>query len=107
MRVLRDGDSQPMIAAVLAPGQQKSIGINDLHYVLGHAHEGILRATAKDMGTKVTGNLGVCGGCASAKGIKASVAKSTECRAKRPLERLFADLTGPKSPSVGGQGTAS
>ena len=51
-----------MIAAVLAPGQQKSIDINDLHYALGHAHEGIVRATAKDMGTKVTGTLGFCGG---------------------------------------------
>ena len=30
-RVPRDGDFQPMIAAVLAPGQQKSIDINDLH----------------------------------------------------------------------------
>ena len=74
----------------------------DLHYALGHAHEGILRATAKDMSTKVTGTLGFCGGCASAKGIKTSVPKSTECKAKRPLERLFADLTGPKTPSVGG-----
>ena len=69
-----------MIAAVLAPGQQKSIDINDLHYALGHAHEGILRTTAKDMGTKVTGTLRFCGGCANAKGLKASVPKSTRQR---------------------------
>ena len=51
-RVPRDGDSQPMIAAVLAPDQQKSIDTNDLHYALGYAHEGILRATTKDMGKR-------------------------------------------------------
>ena len=46
-----------MAAAVLRPGATTSADINDLHVSLGHAHEGNLRETAKQMGIRVTGTL--------------------------------------------------
>ena len=83
-----------MAAAILRPGATTSADINDLHVSLGHAHEGNLRESEKQMGIRVTGTLVPCSECAAAKGIRRSVSRSTARRATRPLELLYGDLSG-------------
>ena len=91
-----------MAAAVLRPGATTSADINDLHVSLGHAHEGNLRETAKQMGIRVTGTLVPCSECAAAKGIRRSISRSTVRRATKPLELLYGDLSGAMPASTGG-----
>ena len=91
-----------MAAAVLRPGAATSADINDLHISLGHAHEGNLSETAKQMGIRVTGTLVPCSECAAAKGIRRSVSRSTARRATKPLELLYGDLSGAMPASTGG-----
>ena len=91
-----------MVAAVMRPGRQRSMNINDMSYSLGHANDAALRETAKQLRLKLTGHRQYCSGCGEAKAIRATVPKTTSFRAARPLERLFGDLTGPFSPSAGG-----
>ena len=89
-------------AAVLRPGATTSTDINDLHVSLGHAHEGNLRETAKQMGIRVTGTLVPCSECAAAKGIRRSISRSTARRATKLLELLYGDLSGAMPASTGG-----
>ena len=91
-----------MAAAVLRPGATTSADRNDLHVSLGHAHEGNLRETAKQMGVRVTGTLVPCSECAAAKGIRRSFSRSTARRATKPLELLYGDLSGAMPASTGG-----
>ena len=98
----RDSRGPPaMMAAVMRPGRQRSMNINDIHYSLGHANDATLRETAKQLHLKLTGHRQCCSGCDEAKAIRAAVHKTTSFRAARPLERFFGDLTGPFSPSAG------
>ena len=102
-RVVRGSRSPPaMVAAVMRPGRQRSMNINDMHYSLGHANDATLRETAKQLHLKLIGHRQYCSGCGEAKAIRTAVPKSTSFRPARPLERLFGDLTGPFSPSAGG-----
>ncbi|CAN0297573.1 unnamed protein product, partial [Scytosiphon promiscuus] len=102
LRATRVNADAAIAAAVLAPGRMQHIDINDLHVSLAHSHAVTLRETARQMGIKVTGDLVPCAGCSQAKGRKMPVPWSTRCRAKKPLERLFVDLSGQKHPSTGG-----
>ena len=100
-RVVRHERPSALAAAVLRPGSQRWIDVNDLHCSLGHVYDAVLRETARQLGIKVTGRLGCCDGCAGGKGIRKAVAKSTSCAEKR-MQRLFVDLTGPIQKSTGG-----
>ena len=91
-----------MAAAVLRPGATTSADMNDLHVSLGHAQEGNLRETAKQMGIRVTGTLRPCSECAAAKGIRRSVSRSMARRTTKPLELLYGDLSGAMPTSTGG-----
>ena len=91
-----------MVAAVMRPGRQSSMNINDMHYSLGHANDATLRQTAKQLHLKLIGHRQYCSGCGKAKAIRAAIPKTTSFRAARPLERLFGDLTNPFSPLAGG-----
>ena len=91
-----------MAAAVLRPGATTSAGINNLHVSLGHAHEGNLRETAKQIGIRLTGTLVPCSECAAAKGVRRSVSRSTAGRATKPLELLYGNLSGAMPDSTGG-----
>ena len=102
-RVARDSRGPPAtVAAVMRPGRQRSMNINDMHYSLGHANDATLLETMKQLHLKLTGHRQYCSGCGEAKAIRAAVPKTTSFRATRPLERLSGDLTGPFSPSAGG-----
>ena len=81
-------------AAVLVPGKMKIIENNDLHVSLAHSHSGTLRETARQMGTKVFGELVPRAGCSEAEGRRTAVPWATECRSTRPLDRLFVGLSG-------------
>ena len=91
-----------MAAAVLRPDASTSIYINDLHASLGHAHEGNLGETAKQMGIRLIGTLVPCSECAAAKGIRRRVSRFTARRATRPLELLYGNLSGAMPASTGG-----
>ena len=68
---------------------------------LGHAHEGNLRETAKQMGIRLTRTLVPCSECAAAKGFHRSVSRSTSRRATKPIELLYVDLSGAMPASTG------
>ena len=101
-RVARHERPPALAAAVLRPGSQSWIDVNDLHCSLGRANDAVVRETVRQLGIKVTGRLGYCDGCAGGEGIRKAVAKSTSCRAKKRMQRLFADLAGPMQKSAGG-----
>ena len=82
-----------MAAAILRTGASTSMGINDLHASLGHAHEGNLRETTKQMGIRLTGTLVPCSECAAAKEIRWDISRFTARRATSPLELLYGDLS--------------
>ena len=58
-RVARNGKSPALAAAVLRPGGQRRIDVNDLHCSLCHAHDSVLREAARHVGIKVMGRFGV------------------------------------------------
>ena len=62
-----------LAAAVLRPGSQRWINVDDWHCSLGHAHDAVLRETVRQLGIKVVGLLGYCDGCAGGKGIRTAV----------------------------------
>jgi len=79
------------------------VDINVFHVCNAHAHEGLLRETAKQQGVKLTGTLVTCSGCVQAKGRRASIPTTTSSRKALPLQRVFVDLAGPrKIASAGG-----
>ena len=92
----------PMANAVLVPGKQQRIDINDLHVALAHSHAETLRETARQHGVEVVGELVPCAGCSEAKGRRMPVPRSTNSRSTKPFERLFVDLPGKRPASSGG-----
>lgn len=62
--------------AVVIPGRSpvKEAGFNVFHATLGHAHESLLKTTAKSTGVKLPGTLRRCKGCMLAKSIRAPIA---------------------------------
>ena len=92
--------TDPRIAkAVLVPGRQRCISINDLHVALVHSHAETLRETARQRGVKVVGELVPCAGCSAAKGRRMPVPRSTNSRSANALERLVIDLSEKRSTS--------
>ena len=61
----------PLAAAALNSGllnHGKGVDINDLHVSLTQAHASVLKATAKQHGIRLTGELVTCSTCSRAKG---------------------------------------
>ena len=102
-----------MAAAVLRPGATTSADINDLHVSLGHAREGNMCETAKQMGIRVTGTLVPCSEYAVASRIRRSVSRpsrSSFCTAISPVlcrplpeGRFTASSSGIATPTCGGR----
>lgn len=81
----------------------KTMDINEFYCSYGHAHEALLRSTAKRMGVKLTGEFQPCAGCSRGKGYRKPIPSTTSSRSTRKLQRVFVDLSGKKSvPSIGG-----
>ena len=94
--------------AVIAPGKVKTPNpppdINILHCTFGHAHEGLLKKTATQQGIAYSGELHECRGCSMAKGLRKPIARSTQTRADKRLQRVFVNLSGPTAvKSIGGK----
>jgi transposase InsO family protein len=84
------------------PYKPKVLNINDIHDKLGHVGETVLRKTMKHLGYTVTGTLKSCDACRMAKARAKGVKKQTETRSTIPGERMYIDITGPFSTSLGG-----
>ena len=64
----------PVAAAALTPGplkHGKEVDINHLRVSLAHTHASVLKATAKQHGIRLTGELVSCSACSRAKGHRA------------------------------------
>ncbi|CAB1112933.1 unnamed protein product [Ectocarpus sp. CCAP 1310/34] len=85
-------------AAIIVPGEAKAAtptDLNEFHNSHGHAHERLLRLTAKQQGVELTGGpLLSCTGCSMAKGQVKAVQRFTDTRAVKKLFRVFIDLGG-------------
>ena len=101
-RVGYGADPPAMVAAMMRPGQQRGINNDGLQISIGHTNDAIARATVKQLGMKVTDTRGYCDGCGEAKAIRRAVPRETTVKSRRPLQRVFIDLTGPYPPSAGG-----
>ena len=97
-----------MAAAVLSPGglfvnkKTTVVDINHFHLSLAHAHSSVLKATARQHGIQLVGELTPCSGCSMAKGIRASTPHHTTSRAAAPLDMVHIDTAGPFPESLGG-----
>ena len=98
-----------MVAAVLSPGglfvnnkKTTVVDINHFHVSLAHAHSSVLKATARQHGIQLVGELAPCSGCSMAKGIRASTPHHTTSRAAAPLDMVHIDTAGPFPESLGG-----
>ena len=76
------------------------VNINVLHEFLNHGGENQIRATAKEWGLNLTGQLETCKGCGRGKARQANTNKVSDKQAEHPRERLFVDLTGPFQESL-------
>ena len=101
-RVEHGAGPPAMMAAMMRPGQQRSISSDDLHMSFGHTNDANARDTAKQIGIKLAGTRGYCDGCGGAKAIRRAVPRETKVKSERSLQRVFIDLTGPYPPSAGG-----
>ena len=91
-----------MVAAMMRQGQKWSINSDDLHISLGRTNDANGRETTKQMEIKMTGTRGYCDGCGEANVIRRVVPREMKVKSRRPLQRVFIDLTGPYPPSAGG-----
>ena len=105
--VLSEGNG--MAAAVLSPGgvfvnnkKTTVVDINHFHVSLAHARSSVLKATARQHGIQLVGELAPCSGCSMAKGIRASTPHHTTSRAAAPLDMVHIDTAGPFPESLGG-----
>ena len=101
-RVEHGAGPPAMVAAMMWPGQQRSINSDDLHVSLGPKIDTNACETTKQVRIEVTSTRGYCDGCGEAKAIRRAVPREKKVKWGRPLQRLFIDLTGPYPPSAGG-----
>ena len=94
----------PLAAAALIPGplkHGKEVDVNHLHVSLSHAHASVLKATAKQHGIRLTGELVSCSACSRAKGHRAPTPHHATRRATQPLGLVHIDTAGPYPTSLG------
>ncbi|CAB1096609.1 unnamed protein product [Ectocarpus sp. CCAP 1310/34] len=95
------------VLAALTPSNPKhktTMDVNEFHNIYAHSHKGLLRTTAKRLGTELVGEMHECTGCSMAKAVKKGIARETKSRSDKKLGRVFVDLGGRKDvASVGGK----
>ena len=95
----------PLAAASLIPGPLKhgeEVDIDHLHVSLAHAHASVLKATAKQHGIRLTGELVSCSVCSRAKGHRAPTPHHATRQATQPLGLVHIDTDVPYPTSLGG-----
>ena len=93
-----------LAAAALIPGPLKNgneVDINHLHVSPAHAHANVLKATAKQHGIRLTGELVSCSACSRAKGHRAPTPNHATRRGTHPLGLVHIDTAGPCPTSLG------
>ena len=93
-----------LAAAALIPGplkHGKEVDINHLHVFLAHAHASVLKATAKQHGIRLTGELVSFSACSRAKGHRAPTPHHATRRATQPLGLVHIVTAGPYPSSLG------
>ena len=101
--------SAGMAAAALLPGgmftkknKKNVVDINHFRVSLAHAHSSVLKATARQHGIQLMGELAPCSECSMAKGIRASTPHHTTSRVAAPLDMVHIDTAGPFPESLEG-----
>ena len=95
----------PLAAAALTPGplkHGKEVDINHLHVSLAQAHASVLKATAKQHGIRLAGELVSSSACSRAKVYRAPTPHHATRRATQPLGLVHIDAAGPYRTSLGG-----
>ena len=77
--------------------------VNVLHRELGHPGEDMTRATGKHMGFTLTGTFAPCEDCGIGKAKQTKMKKGVSSKSKTPGERIFIDISSPKTKSLGGK----
>ena len=99
----RIGTSRATAALIPGPLKRgKEVDIDHLHVSLAHAHASVLKATAKQHGIRLTGELVSCSACSRAKGHRAPTPHHATRRATHPLGLVHIDTAGPYPTSLGG-----
>ncbi|CAB9528031.1 Conserved hypothetical protein [Seminavis robusta] len=80
----------------------KTVDINKLHRILGHATEETIRETAKFYKWKLIGKFTACDACRIANARQKDVAKTTNTKSTVPGERLMFDISSVSAKSYGG-----
>ena len=87
--------SSSFALAKIAPGKMPSVlplDINTFHTSHGHAHEKMLRFTAKQFGVVLEGSSRECEGRSVAKGLGKPIGTTTSTRVEKVFGRLFVDI---------------
>ena len=77
--------------------------VNKFNQELGHTGEDVTRATGKHMGLTITGTFDPCKDCGVVKAKQPKMNKGVSSKSKIPGERIFIDISSPKSASLGGK----
>ena len=80
----------------------KVIDINEAHDKMGHISYEQIKRTLRLQGYDVRGEIKVCEACKLAKARRKNVSKTTHTKAEEPGHRMFIDISGPFTPSIGG-----
>ena len=70
---------------------------------MGHPGEDVTRATGKHIGLKITGTFTPCKDCGVAKAGQSKMNKGVTSNSKIPGERIFIDISSPKTAILGGK----
>ena len=89
------------VSAMQVIQKGSTVDINDAHMLLGHIGKTLLEMSSKLIGLTLTGTLTTCDVCAKAKAKAKGVTKKVAEPASKPGERLYFDILGPYSTSLG------
>ena len=99
-------DSIGTVLAALTPSNPRhetTMDVYEFHNIYAHSYEGLLRTTAKRLGTELVGDMDACAGCLMSKAIRKGVSHEAKRRSDENLGRGIVDLGGRKDvASVGG-----
>ena len=90
-------DSIGTVLAALTPSNPKhetTMDVNEFHNIYAHLHKGLLRSTAKRLGTELVGDMHACTGCLMSKAIRKKNSQETKRGSDENLGRIFVEIEG-------------
>ena len=94
-----------LAATALTPGllkHGKEVDDSHFHASLDHTYASVLKATSKQYGIRLTGELVSCSACSQVKGDRPPTLHHSTRRATQTLGLVYIDTAGPYSTSLGG-----